>query len=49
MEIISYNDGLLTNIEVIDILQEFKNIKAQRRSSVELQNRDVCKIETYCM
>mmetsp|Transcript_25371 Transcript_25371/g.25599 ORF Transcript_25371/g.25599 Transcript_25371/m.25599 type:complete len:131 (-) Transcript_25371:83-475(-) len=47
MEIESYNDGLLTNIEVAELLEETKSIrKINYAISPELQNREAIETQT---
>lgn len=41
MEISSSNDGLLTNIEVFDLIEARRQLRADNRTiAIELQNRE---------
>ena len=43
MEIVSQNDGLLTNVEVVELLEEMKICRVQGNGlHPDLQSREVC-------
>jgi hypothetical protein len=48
MEITSSNDGLLTNIEVYDLLDARRQQRVENRTiAIELQNRERIEIQVY--
>lgn len=45
MEIISSNDGLLTNIEVIEIIKENRAKRSTQSNDIAVQNRELIEIK----
>ena len=43
MDIISKNDGLLSNVEVLEIINSVRAKRPKSDFNIELQNRDVSK------
>jgi hypothetical protein len=45
MELISANDGLLTNVEVLELLKESRRLRGKESNKIELQHRESIEIE----